>query len=538
MSSKLIKESDIQKKKKAENQNSEVVLQILTVVLTIVGCALCLLLPLYLQEGYYHVGESKFNIYKYICIIGYVPVLILWVLYLLLQKEKRSFKELFSVTDWCVLAFILLSFVAALAGGNFSACVWGYNGWYMGIISMISFALLYFSFSRFGRFYQVVLAFLFFTCFIVFGIGVLHRLMIDPIGTYEGIEDTYKNQFLSTMGQATWYSSFVCTVLPLGIYFFWSSKSAATRVVSGIFSFVGFATMVTQNSDSAYVALIGFLAVFFWFSLNSAWGMERLMEVALLFLAATRFMKYALVIHPNPVLVLDSMSSFWLANPLVWWLCLAAVAAWAVFFYLAKKQIYFGRAAKIIRICSFSALGIVVLAAVIVLILSAKGTLPEWLSAFTGRFSYITWSDNWGNGRGRTWAFSVQMFKDMDLGHKLFGVGPDGYAPYAYTLYQDRLAEMWGERTLTNAHNEWMNSLINYGIAGTAAYIGIFVTSIRSFAKAKESKPVLIGFIACIVSYMCHNFFCYQQVCCTPFLFLLIGIGEYIRRKSEGDSAK
>lgn len=33
---------------------------------------------------------------------------------------------------------------------------------------------------------------------------------------------------------------------------------------------------------------------------------------------------------------------------------------------------------------------------------------------------------------------------------------------------------------------------------------------------------------------MAYNFFCYQQVCCTPFVFLVMGIGEYIwRREAE-----
>ena len=50
--------------------------------------------------------------------------------------------------------------------------------------------------------------------------------------------------------------------------------------------------------------------------------------------------------------------------------------------------------------------------------------------------------------------------------------------------------------------------------------------------------PVMAGFIACIVSYMSHNFFCYQQICCTPFLFLIIGAGMYlIRRRQEELSA-
>lgn len=124
----------------------------------------------------------------------------------------------------------------------------------------------------------------------------------------------------------------------------------------------------------------------------------------------------------------------------------------------------------------------------------------------------------------------------MDIFHKLFGVGPDGYAPYAYSLYQERLAQMWGDRTLTNAHNEWMNALINYGLFGMLAYAGIFLTSIKNFAEKQENMPVIVGFIACIVSYMSHNFFCYQQICCTPFMFLIMGAGVYFMRNVQDEN--
>ena len=56
------------------------------------------------------------------------------------------------------------------------------------------------------------------------------------------------------------------------------------------------------------------------------------------------------------------------------------------------------------------------------------------------------------------------------------------------------------------------------------------------FIKNVKKEPILICFTTTIVSYMCHNFFCYQTVCCTPFVFILIGIGAYICRKSKDNN--
>jgi hypothetical protein len=529
MSNRLVKQTDISTKR--ENTGADIARGIIEYILAIVGIALCVLVPLYLKNGYQNVGDAKYELYKWIMIIGGISLLLFTIVYWMLQSgvvEENKMTD----TDWCVIAFLALAFLAALAGGNFSACMQGYNGWYMGMTALFSFALLYYFFSRFGKYYKVVLISLCATAMIAFTIGILHRLLIDPIGTYTGIDDKYKNQFLSTLGQATWYSSFVCTVLPLGIGAFWAGRKKWLRILSGIFSFAGFCTMVTQNSDSAYMALAGMLAVFFWFSVSTAVRMERFMEILLLFVGATRFMNLLFWIHPNPILSLDSISNFLVFHAAMWILFAAVVLLWLVSLILAKKDIYFVNIMKIVRNIIFACVAILILLAGVILTLSAKGALPENIAAVTDKIPYLTWSDSWGNGRGKTWAFSLQMFCDMDFLHKLLGVGPDGYAPYAYTLYQDRLVEMWGDRTLTNAHNEWMNAVINYGLLGATAYIGIFFTAMKNFAKKQMESPILTGYIACVVSYMCHNFFCYQQVCCTPFLFLIIGAGMYQLHKN------
>ncbi len=536
MSNKLVKKSNTPEKKTG---GYEIFTAIIEFTIAVIGIAFCLLVPLYLKDGYHSVGTIKYDMYRYIVLWGFGVVILITLGWMLSAKEIVL--PAFSDTDWCVVAFLGFSLIAALVGGNFKECVWGYNGWDMGLLSMLSFGLIYFYYSRFGKGNKVVLTALCFSAFLAFYLGILHRLLIDPIGVYslgkvDELADTYKNQFLSTLGQATWYSSFVCTVLPLGIGVFWSTKKIWLRIVSGIFSFAGFCTMVTQNSDSAYAALLGFMAVFLWFSLPDVKRMERFAEILLLFVAATRVMNLLFFIRPNEILELDKLSSFLVFHKWMWYVLLFAAIFWGLFFWLSWKEKYSRSAALIVRRILYALLVLVILTAAGHVILSAKGLLPESITRYTSRIPYLIWGDNWGNGRGRTWAFSIQMYKDMDIFHKLFGVGPDGYAPYAYSLYQERLAQMWGDRTLTNAHNEWMNALINYGLFGMLAYAGIFLTSIKNFAEKQENMPVIVGFIACIVSYMSHNFFCYQQICCTPFMFLIMGAGVYFMRNVQDEN--
>ena len=137
----------------------------------------------------------------------------------------------------------------------------------------------------------------------------------------------------------------------------------------------------------------------------------------------------------------------------------------------------------------------------------------------------------WGSDRGLSWIGAVGTFMKTEFVRKLFGAGPDGFYHEVYRFYAEPLNARWGENTiLTCAHNEWLNALINVGIIGAAAYIGIFVGGMIRFIKKSASLPETLVPAMCIAAYMMHNFFCYQQIICTPIVFIIIGAGEMLCR--------
>lgn len=99
----------------------------------------------------------------------------------------------------------------------------------------------------------------------------------------------------------------------------------------------------------------------------------------------------------------------------------------------------------------------------------------------------------------------------------------------------DAINEFWHNQLVPNVHNEWFNAVINYGIIGGAAYLGIFLSSGKSFLshgiKRAEENPVLFGIGLASIGYIAHNILCYQQLIGTPTIFILIGLGEALRRK-------
>ena len=500
-------------------------------VLAATMIAMCVAVAFYTKEGYNQIGNAKFAAYKVVMGIGLSVFLLMGAAYLIyFLRQKKAWN--LSITDGFVLAYLLLSTISVVSGGFYKDALWGYFGWNMGWMSQLSFVLIYLALSRFGKYYRNILAVFLVSSAVVFLIAILHRMLIDPIGFYEGLEGYQMAQFLSTMGQATWYASYLVVALPVGIAIFLFSEKKWQSILGGIYTAVGFASLVTQNSDSAYFALAGFMLVFFLLCLNKRETLNRFAEVCTLFFAAGKVMYFLMQINPNPELEYDLVTDIML-NGKITWVLLGLCLLLDLFLYVRRNRPYSAVRMQWVKWVALigAAACLIVMAGLIVL--QTKGVLSGRLGEMLGTVSYFNWDREWGNGRGRIWEFSVKVFAQESLLHKLFGLGPDCFSSYLEANYSEEMVHFWGNKVLTNTHNEWLTTFINVGIFGAVSYIGIFVTAIRRFAKAWQKDYLLAGVAASAVSYMAYNFFCYQQVCCTPFVFLLLGVGEYLLRREE-----
>lgn len=498
-------------------------------VLAATMIAMCAAVAFYAKDGYHQIGNAKFDAYKTVMLLGFTPFLLLGTCYLVMVVlQKKRWK--LSVTDCFAFAYLLFSTISIVSGGFYKDALWGSFGWNMGWMSQFSFVLIYFALSRFGRYYRVILGAFCGSAFVVFLIGILHRLMIDPIGFYEGLQGNQMAQFLSTMGQATWYASYLAVALPVGVAVFLFAEKRLWRVPGGIYMVTGFASLVTQNSDSAYFAFAGFMLVYFLLCVEGRGTLNRFAEVCTLFFAAGKVMGFLMQIHPNPDLEYDFITKLILEGKSTWGL-LAVCLAWNVFLYYRRNRAYRAVRLQWVRRAAIIGTAAFVILIVGLIVLQSKGVFSGRLGGMLSAVSYFNWNDAWGNGRGRIWSFALRVFARESLLHKLFGVGPDCFSSYAAAVHGEEVRLLWGDKILTNAHNELLTSIVNTGIFGAAAYIGIFISAIRRFLKAWQQDPVLAASAASAVSYMAYNFFCYQQVCCTPFVFLMLGVGEYLMRK-------
>ena len=503
--------------------------------------------PVYVIDRYQDIGAYKFSFFSGISALFLAPGAALGLVYAAgrLFMRSREGGEAEALRTWRpswldlgALAYLLLNLVSFL-GSGFKTDAWeGVGGWNMGLRTQLFMVMAYFLISRFLPVSRLGLigAGAMLGSGIAFVIGILHRFSMDPFGFYQGLDSDTTLRFLSTIGQATWYSSFVCTVLPIGICLFYASEKRKLRIISGIYCALGFMTLVTQNSDSAFAALAALLFGLFLASCISPKRMERFLEVLILCAASFKAVGFLQRGFPEQAVRLGSLSEAFSKGMISWVLLLLGAACYILLIHMEEKggSAFIKRWERMGRQLFWRAVVLAVLLCVVAaggIALNTTGLLERWLGISSGS-QYLLFNDKWGSDRGFNWKTAVRIFSGLPFLNKIIGVGPDCFMAYSYSVpeYAQLLNDYWKPDVLTNAHNEFLNLLICVGAGGLLSFLFLLGAGAGRFYRAgKEHPEVLMGLLT-VCSYAAHNFFCYQQVCCTPFLFLILGLSERLVR--------
>lgn len=487
-----------------------------------------IMFPLYFQNNYRDMGNAKFFYFRTYTTIYLSVALIAGGFYLIIHIYDISWKSLLKRLNWLdrfVLLYMVGLMLSYFTSDYRDAALWGANGWFMGVLPQISFILIYFFISRFFSFHKTFIWIMLVPSSLVYFLALLHRFSIDPLGMYNGLPKSTQLLFLSTIGQATWYSSYLCVLLPIGIFLFWYERGSFDRRILGAYCALGFATLVTQNSDSAFIAAGLVFLTLFCCSFESNLQFKNFLQLTILCIGSMRIVGIFQLLFASRVPDLESLSFFMSKHP-AFWVILALLVLFYVWFIKAieKDGLDITHCRKLRNTVVILVL-ISIPAMLGLIFVTTSGSLPESL-AFLKKSNYLNFDNHWGNGRGFTWKYSAQMFREFNWHQRLFGCGPDSFVSYTYPRHAELMNSFWGNSTLSNAHNEWLNIILTLGIFGGLSYVGLFLSGIVVFIKNRKDCPLLLGIACCLLSYMGHNLFCYQQAVGTSLIFILLGLGR------------
>ncbi|MCQ2549246.1 MAG: O-antigen ligase family protein [Lachnospiraceae bacterium] len=488
------------------------------------------LISFFMKEGYYEIGQAKYESFFVCSVIYLIVVGLLHTWQLLGKKEEREGNlcaSLFSFTvlDKAVLFYGLWVFLSFCFSSWKKEALWGAPGWNMGLVTQLLLVALYFAVSRTIKPTYEILFGVVGIQYVVFLLGILHRFQIDPLGLYVYNELTIpqKQQFLSSVGQATWYSSYLCVLLGLELYGFLQMENRKLRKFCGGALGISFASLVTQNSDSAFFALFVLLCFLGAWATYSYDRLHRFVEMNAILWGSFLGIGLLQRIFPERMVPLEALSIFFSQSVLPFLLfCITMV------FLMVADAYAHAIILKGYRIFYKIVLGLAVVAVVgslLFLWLGTKGKLENL--SLPG---YFYFHDRWGSGRGIIWRLTWESFLEFPLWKKLIGTGPDTFATqiYAVEATGTALRNVWGDSTwVSNAHNEFLNITYTLGLGGLISWFFLLAAGIKEgFTEIKGRDSFWLAAALCVLGYAGHNLFCYAQVCATPFLFLILAVAR------------
>lgn len=534
-----------------------------------------LIFPLYVEDHYWRMAFCKWRFY-FNSTVFYLAVMLLCGSVVKVLRGTRAvgaegiaagwrrggLSHALSACDGCVVLYGICVLIPLLLGDDRRAVWTGADGWYMGAAAQILFVLSYFVISRSRISVPVFLGCNAAGSGVCFLLGILQRLGFDFLHMYDGMENILLSDFLSTIGNRTWMSGYVCAVFPIGVYLFWRAEERRQKLLWGLYSGLAFAGLAATYSDSAYVGLgIVFLALGI-LSIGDGRRLFAFWQVLCLWFGQALLMCGLRAVCGERVRDARGVSCYvyeWSWMLVGFAVCvMLAVRTWFVYLRDARKsgvaemvsargvnegcgdsenEILSERVHRLQRRC-VAAAGIGGIVLILLIVLNTAGVL-ERVFHITIHNSYFYFDDKWGDMRGWTWRMACRMFGELPLFRKLFGVGADCFAAHGYSRpeYIAAFSKAWGDVILTNAHNEWLNMFFCQGIVGGAAYLGIFVSGAAACLR-RVTEDIVPAIGLCVLAYVSHNFFCYQQICATGPVFVLLGVAMSLMREHGYEMSK
>ena len=447
-----------------------------------------------------------------------------------IKRQGKGIKDFirnlrFSSTDIFVALYALFVIISSIVSPYRDDLILGIPQSYMGLASQFILIFIYYMTSRLldpEELKGIVYA-SFVSSALVFLIGILQRFGYDIFNLYDGLENKL---FISTIGQHTFFSQYMILFITLSIFMVWISEPGSVMRKVSIFHLVIASCLpCILNADMIFSGMFFALSFLFVLSFESIERMKAFFEISLIILLTFGIMGIVWY-FAKPEFRLEPLPKFIMLSPCIW---MAVTFFLLIYVFLRRRS--GGRAGfdiskyRYIGYIYVGLLGLAVVSLTVYIILNTGKVLPENLQS---RAEYLLFDPFWGNGRGAIWHDTVMSFfgelKKSPV-TAVFGAGPDQYVHVVDEYVHDWIV-IYSDKVALYAHNEWLNAFINYGLFGGIAYLGVFISALIRFVKNREGTPAALGAACLVVAYLAHQFFGYQQYISTPYIFLILGIGE------------
>ncbi len=467
-------------------------------------------------KSYNYLASEKWLFYSYFS-FGFsfnkifIPGFLLLIgLCLIIEIIFFKYRLEFDVYDLFILLFGLVIYISGKVSessyfiSSNTQIMIGYPSWYMGEAAQLSFILIYFFVKQYfecnKRFFDYVLA----VSSIIFFLAILNRFNIDIFGFWDSVMYDIKQQTVSTLGNIDWYTCYLVLHLPISAYCFLYAKSKREYIFYGAAFSLGILTLVSNGADSGFFVLIFMMYLLFKKEDKKVIYLVLIGSLSCCTLGIFQRVFADVAYIPSTLCKISTLSI------LPWIIVVFSV------FLLKNDKLY--ETFKKIVVIGFPILVVIV---VVYIVLNSFNLLPDFLSI---KQSYLYFNDSWGNNRGVIWRMGISAF--INYVKKYFyilfiGCGPDQYYNMVYKYQYHELVELRQGVFASCAHNEFINTLCNYGILGFIFFYGFWAMLLKKKGNNGKYDRMLK---LMIISYLINSIVSIQTIITAPLLFACAGM--------------
>lgn len=490
-------------------------------------------------------------------------------LWMAMKTGCQNFWQSLTGTELFAVCYIAALCISYLLTDYPEFAKMGADGWNMGFWSQILFLFFFLLLERTltTGMAKAGIGMMLSASTVVFLLGLLNRYGVNPLHM-----ESSGPGFISTIGNINWYCGYWSVLFPVccGIFLFREKVLPGSRsaqqapvsvlyrvlpVLSGIAVVIGFATGVSQGSDSGLLVLAAMTLILGCFAGKEKEGLRHFIELLLLFCVSLTGLFALQHLFPERNKYQTAGYLFLTGKP--WGLIFGVLLLCLYFFLFIRKNNCANGWTKTVenhcdnKLTGTADRGIVwtyrawqiltgLSAAALVLyigLLTFNTTHPGVIPALDGN-ALFTFNTSWGSSRGATWSIGIHTFLAQNFGHRLFGVGPDSMAAYLYQSDNSTLlAEVratFGDKRLTNAHGEWITVLVNTGLMGLLSFAAMIISAVGTLFSRKQKTLAKACGLA-VLCYTLHNIFSFEQMMNISQMYLVMGIGMAMAQKEERD---
>ena len=472
------------------------------------------------STGFFRILECKYKAFL-ILSSGYILVNIVTYLYYLLIERKNILKgrkiskvQIFAIVFWLVnLVSCILSPYKSTANLLYGV------GRGEGLINITLYVVTFLLITTFGKFKRRHIMYFSISAILLNTIAILQFIGFNPLNMYQDGIGTHNVSFMGTIGNVDFISALYCILITISAFAYIYMDNNKFEKILHLVS-VAMCSFILNIIDvnSGKVGLLAIIMLAFPFIITCSKRLRKTLDVVNMVMIANciNVIMNTQYHYDIAKIVLDFQFNY------IVFLFIVVIVILTILSKMLKNVDYdVSSNKKIIRnTYLLYVVGALVIVAFFYFVDLKIGMLSEIHEILHGNLK-----DEYGTFRVFLWRRTLKLVKD----YPILGSGSDTFAIRFMSRFSDDVASI-GEYTINDtAANVYLTMLINIGVVGLIAYLGLLFYSFKEVLNFKsknlveenKEKMVILSAITC---YIIQDFFNLWVVIITPIFWCTLAL--------------